>query len=100
MSGTTTDPNSGSILGLRYLPRQHAGSALNVCLREPSDVLLVILWLILGGSMLEAITMAILQGILLGMVEGVIRTIHQLIGEIAEKKTERRRRRWEKRRSR
>lgn len=43
-----------------------------------ADILLAVLWLILGGSVLEAIVIAALQGGLLMMIEGVIGAARQI----------------------
>ncbi len=61
-----------------------------------ADILLVALWLILGGSVLEAIVIAALQAGLLMMIEGVIGTVRQLREDAKERRIER----WERRRSR
>lgn len=61
-----------------------------------ADILLALLWLILGGSLLEAIIIAVLQGILLGMIEGVIGAAHQIVEDAEERRITR----WERKRSR
>ena len=61
-----------------------------------ADILLAGLWLILGGSLLEAIIIAMLQAGLLLMVEGVIRGAHQLKEDAEERRIEK----WARRRSR
>lgn len=58
-----------------------------------ADILLAWLWLILGGSIDEAIIIAVLQAGLLLMIEGVVRTVHQLVGEIRERRIARCKRR-------
>ena len=61
-----------------------------------ADILLALLWLILGGSLLEAIIIAVLQAGILMVIEGAVGAVHQLMEEAGE----RRRARWKRRRSR
>ena len=43
-----------------------------------ADALLAVLWLLLGGSFLEAIIIAVLQAVLLLIVEAVIGAVHKM----------------------
>lgn len=61
-----------------------------------ADVLLAALWLILGGSLLEAIIIAVLQAGILMIIEGAVGAVHQLVEDAEERRITR----WERRRSR
>ncbi len=61
-----------------------------------ADVLLAALWLILGGSVLEIVIIAVLQAGILMVIEGAVGAVHQMVEDI----NGRRIMRWEKRRSR
>lgn len=51
-----------------------------------ADILLAVTWLLLGGSMLEAVIITVLQAGLLLAIEAVIRTGHQLVEEFRERR--------------
>lgn len=61
-----------------------------------ADILLAVLWIILGGSLLEIIILAALQAGLLLLIEGVIGAAHQMIRDAKERRATK----WERRRSR
>lgn len=61
-----------------------------------ADILLAGFWLILGGSLLEAIIIAVLQAGILMIIEGAAGTVHQLMEDARERRTAK----WKGRRSR
>ncbi len=60
-----------------------------------ADILLAALWLILGGSVLEIVIIAVLQAGILMVIEGAVGAVHQMVEDAEERRITR----WQRRRS-